>query len=168
MTARSLTLASGLAVLLASPAFAQTTTPTTPANPAPSSPGTMLPGNAPPAPGATTPTDATGSATGMFYSMPAGAMQWRASDIMGKAVYNRANERIGEVNELIVDKDGRIAAAIIGVGGFLGIGERNVAVNFSTMQMMTENNTTRVMLDIDKTRLQQAPEFQRPSTWGRS
>ncbi len=102
----------------------------------------------------------------MWYTTPVAPGQWRASDLIGQSVYNRANERVGEVNELVLDRDGKVAAAIIGVGGFLGIGERNVAVNFSSMQTMTDaNNAMRVVLDIDRNRLRDAPEFRRPSNW---
>src|SRR5690242_467820 len=48
---------------------------------------------------------------------------WRASKLIGLKVYNEANERLGDINELIVDKTGKINAVVIGVGGFLGMGE---------------------------------------------
>jgi hypothetical protein len=46
---------------------------------------------------------------------------WRASKLMGLNVYNEANEKLGDVNELLVDKSGKISAVVIGIG-FLGIG----------------------------------------------
>jgi sporulation protein YlmC with PRC-barrel domain len=52
----------------------------------------------------------------------------RASKIMGKSVYNLNNENIGEVNDLIIDNGKTIKAIVVGVGGFLGMGERNVAL----------------------------------------
>jgi sporulation protein YlmC with PRC-barrel domain len=115
----------------------------------------------------TTPSDTTGSVTGMWYTTPVTANQHRASDLINKSVYNRANERVGEVNELVLDQNGQVVAAIIGVGGFLGIGERNVAVNFNQLQMMNDNNTMRIVVNADKAQLQQAPEFRRPDTWRR-
>ena len=45
--------------------------------------------------------------------------KWRASKLMGLDVYNEANEKLGDVNELILDKDGKVSAVVIGVGGFL-------------------------------------------------
>ncbi|HZH53153.1 MAG TPA: PRC-barrel domain-containing protein [Microvirga sp.] len=67
---------------------------------------------------------------------------WRASQLDGVNVYNQNNERIGEVDDVLVDKSGRIEAVVIGVGGFLGIGERRVAVPFNALQwQMQEQNT---------------------------
>jgi sporulation protein YlmC with PRC-barrel domain len=55
----------------------------------------------------------------------------RASKLIGTNVVNTANETVGEINDIILSKDGKAAALIVGVGGFLGIRERDVAVNFS-------------------------------------
>lgn len=63
---------------------------------------------------------------------------WRASKLMGMAVYNQANEKLGEVNELIVDPAGKVSAVVIGVGGFLGMGEHDVAVSMSQLTV-TDN-----------------------------
>ena len=169
---RSLVLASGFAALLAAPAFSQSTTPTPPSSPPPSNPAPTMttpnagasPGTMAPAPGAPM---TTGSATGMWYTAPITTGQHRASDLINQSVYNRANERVGEVNELLLDQNGQVVAAIIGVGGFLGIGERNVAVNFNQLQMVNDNNTMRLVVNADKAQLQQAPEFRRPDNWRR-
>ena len=60
---------------------------------------------------------------------------WRASKLMGLDVYNEANEKLGDVNELILDKDGKINAVVIGVGGFLGMGEHDIAVYHGQAQI---------------------------------
>src|SRR5580700_8772400 len=54
--------------------------------------------------------------------------QWRASKMIGLNVYNNDNEKIGDISELIVDRNGKVAAVVVGAGGFLGIGERDVAI----------------------------------------
>jgi len=54
--------------------------------------------------------------------------EWRSSKLIGVDVYNEANEKIGAVEDLIVDKSGRVENVILGVGGFLGMGEHYVAV----------------------------------------
>jgi sporulation protein YlmC with PRC-barrel domain len=64
--------------------------------------------------------------------------QWRATKISGLDVYNNNNENIGEINELIVNREGKIESVVIGVGGFLGIGERNVAVPFDQVKWVDE------------------------------
>lgn len=59
---------------------------------------------------------------------------WRASKLVGVNVYNENNDKIGDINEVMVDKDGKVDAVVIGVGGFLGIGEHNVAVPFDSLR----------------------------------
>jgi sporulation protein YlmC with PRC-barrel domain len=57
--------------------------------------------------------------------------QWRARKMMGLNVYNNDNEKIGDIAELILDRSGKVEAVVVGAGGFLGIGERDVAVPYS-------------------------------------
>jgi sporulation protein YlmC with PRC-barrel domain len=59
------------------------------------------------------------------------AGQWRTSKMVGLNVYNNNNEKIGDISELIVDRTGKLEAAVIGVGGFLGLGQRDVAVPYA-------------------------------------
>ncbi|WJR77059.1 PRC-barrel domain-containing protein [Bradyrhizobium sp. NP1] len=59
---------------------------------------------------------------------------WRASKVIGLKVYNDNNENVGSINDLLVDKSGNIKAAVIGVGGFLGVGEHLVAVSFDKLK----------------------------------
>jgi len=134
------------------PALAQTTAPTNP-NPG-SAAGTMQPG-----PAASSPhgpadnnmgsSNSMGSSSSMN-SSTAGvqntaanapqfltheqADQWRASKLMGVDVYGPDNAKIGDINELIVNKSGTLEGVVIGVGGFLGIGAKNVAVPFTALQ----------------------------------
>jgi sporulation protein YlmC with PRC-barrel domain len=63
---------------------------------------------------------------------------WRTSKMVGLSVYNDANESIGSVNELLADKSGNIKAVVIGVGGFLGVGEHLVAVAFDKVKWVSE------------------------------
>jgi hypothetical protein len=64
--------------------------------------------------------------------------EWRASKVIGLYVYNDANERLGSINELLTDSSGKVVKAVIGVGGFLGIGESDVAVNFDQLKFVNE------------------------------
>ena len=61
---------------------------------------------------------------------------WRASKLMGLDVYNEANEKLGDVNELILDKNGKVNAVVIGVGGFLGMGEHDIAVSMDKLKFV--------------------------------
>jgi len=66
------------------------------------------------------------------------AGKWRSSKLIGVNVYNEANEKLGDINELIVDKDGKIDAVVIGVGGFLGMGEHDIAVTMDKLRFVEE------------------------------
>jgi predicted outer membrane protein/sporulation protein YlmC with PRC-barrel domain len=59
---------------------------------------------------------------------------WRLSKLKGLDVYNSNNEKIGDVNEILVDRNGKAENVVIGVGGFLGLGERDVAIPFNALQ----------------------------------
>jgi sporulation protein YlmC with PRC-barrel domain len=64
--------------------------------------------------------------------------QYRASKFVGLAIYGQDNQRIGDVNEILIDGSGNAKAVVLGVGGFLGIGEKNVAVPFSAVEWANE------------------------------
>jgi len=63
---------------------------------------------------------------------------WRTSKIVGLNVYNDNNESVGSINDLLTDKSGNIKAAVIGVGGFLGVGEHLVAVAFDQLKFVDQ------------------------------
>ena len=59
--------------------------------------------------------------------------QFRSTNLRGTRVYGANNENIGEINDVLISRTGKVAAVIIGVGGFLGIGEKDVAVPMSML-----------------------------------
>jgi hypothetical protein len=59
---------------------------------------------------------------------------WRASKVVGLNVYNDQNESIGSINDLLMDKSGNVKAAVISVGGFLGMGSHLVAISFDKLK----------------------------------
>src|SRR4029453_18696071 len=63
---------------------------------------------------------------------------WRASKLSGLNVYNEQNEKIGDISDVILDKSGKAAAVIIGVGGFLGMGEHLVSVPFDKFRWVND------------------------------
>ncbi len=63
---------------------------------------------------------------------------WRTSKVVGLNVYNEANESLGSINDLLTDKEGNIKAVVIGVGGFLGVGERLIAVPYDKVKFVNE------------------------------
>lgn len=93
-----------------------------------------------------------------FYTVKPADVQ--ASNLMGSTVYNVNNENIGEINDLVIEEGKTLRAVVIGVGGFLGIGERNVAVE-PTSLLITRNNDNddvRIVLNTTKEDLKNAPE----------
>ena len=69
-------------------------------------------------------------------SMAAG--QWRASKLIGLNVYNQQNEKLGDINEVLLDHSGKLTGVVIGVGGFLGMGEHDVLVTFDKLKWVNE------------------------------
>src|SRR6478736_260968 len=63
---------------------------------------------------------------------------WRTSKLVGLNVYNDSNESLGSINDLLTDKSGDIKAVVIGVGGFLGVGEHLVAVPLDKVKFVDE------------------------------
>ncbi|AGS20712.1 PRC-barrel domain-containing protein [Rhizobium etli] len=87
--------------------------------------------------------------------------QVSANTYIGQSVYNANNESIGSINDLIMKKDGGIVAAIVGVGGFLGIGEKNVAVPMEkiTIAQNTQDGSLKLTTSETSESLKAAPEF---------
>jgi len=63
---------------------------------------------------------------------------WRTSKVVGLSVYNDKNESLGSINDLLMDKSGNIKAVVLGVGGFLGVGEHLVAVPLDKIKFVNE------------------------------
>ena len=87
--------------------------------------------------------------------------QVSANTYIGQSVYNANHESIGSVNDLILKKDGGMVAAIVGVGGFLGIGEKNVAVPMDkiTIAQNTQDGSVKLTTSETAESLKAAPEF---------
>jgi sporulation protein YlmC with PRC-barrel domain len=63
---------------------------------------------------------------------------WRASKLVGLSVYNDNNESLGSISDMLTDKSGNIKAVVIGVGGFLGVGEHLVAVSWDKIKFVDQ------------------------------
>lgn len=107
----------------------------------------------------------TDMATGNDLIVPADAFNnakvMTASDFIGKRVYSTGGEDIGEVNDLIVTDNGAVQAVILGVGGFLGIGEKDVAVSMRAIEMQQDGNSTKLIVAASKDQLNGAPSYDR-------
>ncbi len=114
---RTLIAASATLALLSGAAFAQTTAPSTAPSVVPPTGSTMTPG--------------TSAPTGHSVS---------ADALLGKNVYGNDNAKIGEVDDVILDANGQAKQLVIGSGGFLGIGEKKIAVLYSAASWDQANN----------------------------
>ena len=101
---------------------------------------------------------ATTTDNGQFYTHRVGEM--RASKLIGAKVTNAANELVGDINEIVLGKDGKVAAVIVGVGGFLGLGEREVAISYSGLKFAKDSNNRDVItVNATKDQLKAAPTW---------
>jgi sporulation protein YlmC with PRC-barrel domain len=133
---RNLLATTALATLVATGAYAQNTT-------APAAPATPMVQEAP--------AEAVMPAEGHL-----------ATKIIGENVYNGTGqdaEKIGDVNDFVLSPDGQIEAVVVGVGGFLGIGEKNVAVNFEEMQWVDRDGDRWLVMATTKEQLEQLEAF---------
>jgi sporulation protein YlmC with PRC-barrel domain len=97
----------------------------------------------------------------------------KASELMGKNIHNREGQKIGDVSELAIDlQSGKVQFALVSFGGFLGIGEKLVAVPFQLFQPGPKGEY--LVLDVPKEKLEQAPKFDKDKwpdmndeKWGR-
>lgn len=74
-------------------------------------------------------------------------------------VYDPQNNKIGQIMDVLVSPDGKVDSLIVGVGGFLGAGEKDVAVDFHAITRTTKNNSIYLTMNTSKDALQSAPGF---------
>jgi len=187
MKHRNLIAASILALSIPGFAIAQTTTPTPtvdqPSQSQPATPDVTLPENKTtqqpmpsdnttaeqPAPtdqnksSAEAPATTAGSSVIVSEAALSGIQPWTANEFIGKTVYTTANENVGEINDLLFGNDGKIVGVVIGVGGFLGIGEKDVLVSLESIRMTKADgsDTVQLVVDASKEALENAPSFDR-------
>jgi sporulation protein YlmC with PRC-barrel domain len=103
---------------------------------------------------------------GVMTSIPASSRT--VTDWYKQNVYDPKDEKIGEIMDVLVSPSGQIDAAIVGVGGFLGAGEKDVAVSFNAIKATKKNDKTYLTLDTTKDALKTAPGFKydrQSTTW---
>jgi sporulation protein YlmC with PRC-barrel domain len=81
------------------------------------------------------------------------------SEFYKQSVYDAHDNKIGDVNDVLLDKNGQVSAVILGVGGFLGIGEKDVAVPFNAIQVTEKNGDRYLIMDASKQALQSATGY---------
>ena len=94
------------------------------------------------------------------------ADQLLGSTLLDTSVASPDGETIGDVQDMVISSDGQITGVVIGVGGFLGIGEKRVAMEFDRIQVQPqEGGDLLFVLDATREQLEAAPEFKRRPTW---
>ncbi|PSJ59356.1 PRC-barrel domain-containing protein [Pseudaminobacter soli (ex Li et al. 2025)] len=138
---RNLLATTAIATLLTTAAQAQNTTAPAPASPAPMSQD----------------------------NNPSGAPAMRAdghlaSNLIGETVYNSTGDdaqNIGKVKDLVISPNGMVESLVVGVGGFLGLGEKNVAVNYGDADQAEQNGKRWLVVNASKDQLKALPDFDR-------
>jgi sporulation protein YlmC with PRC-barrel domain len=103
---------------------------------------------------------------GLMTSIPANSRT--VTDWYKQNVYDPQQQKIGEIEDLLVNQSGQVEAAMVGVGGFLGAGEKDVAVSFNAIKPTKKNDKTYLTLNTTKDALKNAPGFKydrQSTTW---
>ena len=86
--------------------------------------------------------------------------QIRATQMDGSTVYDAQNQKVGDIKDIILDRDGKVAAVVLDVGAFLGIGGKNVAIGMSDLKItQDDNNKPRFTVDMTKDQLKSAQAY---------
>jgi sporulation protein YlmC with PRC-barrel domain len=139
---RNFLAATAVATMIAAGAFAQETAPQ-PAPAAPADPATPAP---------------------MEQTAVAPAEGHLATNLVGEMVYNGTGddaENIGDVNDLVIDKDGKVKSIVIGVGGFLGLGEKSVEMAYDKIEWAEREGDRWIVVAGSKEELDALPAFDR-------
>jgi sporulation protein YlmC with PRC-barrel domain len=138
---RTIMAATAVSALALTSAFAQSTTPA-------------------PAPSAATPS--TAAVTNANFIARQAPDQWLASKFRGTDVIGAKDEKIGDVGDILFDKNGTIVGYVIGVGGFLGIGSKNVAIAPASFQVVAGKDPSdyKLRLSMTKEELKAAAAFE--------
>jgi len=101
-----------------------------------------------------------------------GKDEWLASKLKGTAVLDSDNQKVGDIVDILLDKGGQVRALIVGVGGVLGVGAKEVAIELNEFREAPagDGNTAQLKVPMTKERLTQAPNFKKlpsaPATTG--
>jgi sporulation protein YlmC with PRC-barrel domain len=94
---------------------------------------------------------------------------WTVTNYYKQSVYDGSQNKIGSVDDVLIDKSGKVTGLVLGVGGFLGMGEKDVIVNFSDVHVSKkDNNNWWLTVDETKDSLKAAPGFsynRETTTW---
>ena len=153
---KSMMAASAIVMSLITPALAQGTRPTDPQHSplAQAAPAQRDPGKESPLSAAAADTAAKAGSAQIMNSVPAQSVT--VTDWYKQSVFNHSNRKIGEIKDVLLSQDGKVTALITGVGGFLGMGEKDVAVLFDAVKHTVKDGKAYLTLDTTKDALKAA------------
>src|SRR5580658_5475040 len=102
----------------------------------------------------------------LMTNVPTGSLT--VTDWYKQSVYDPSNTKIGQIMDVLVSADGKVDTLIVGVGGFLGAGEKDVAVSFNAIQKTVKDNKIYLTMNTTKDALKSAPGFKydrQQTTW---
>src|ERR1700733_14635365 len=97
------------------------------------------------------------AATDLLGTLPSGSVT--VTNWYKQSVYNPDNSKIGKVDDVLVDTSGKATALMVGVGGFLGAGEKDVAVPFDAVHLTKKDNSWYLVMDATKDTLKSAAGY---------
>lgn len=111
--------------------------------------------------GQNTGTQPAKQAKGYMESVPANGMV--ASNVIGTELRTSGGESVGEINDLIIDQNGQVVAAVVNVGSFLGMGDKHVAIDWKSVKMSGNPDDRNLRVDMTSEELQSAPSYNNPA-----
>jgi sporulation protein YlmC with PRC-barrel domain len=138
MKTKTFLTTAAVAVLIGTSAFAQS----------PATSSTMTP--------SATANSPTGSTT-VLQQIPSNATT--VTNFYKQNVYDPSDTKVGEISDVLLDRDGKVTAMIVSVGGFLGVGQKDVAVPFDAVHATKKNNSWYLVMNASKDSLKNAPGY---------
>jgi sporulation protein YlmC with PRC-barrel domain len=93
------------------------------------------------------------------FKLAQGSNEWRVANYVGKPIVNASGEKIGDVSDMLFDRSGKITTVVVGVGGFLGLGAKQVALPYEAVTYSEQNGERQIMVPLTKEALQAAPDY---------
>lgn len=148
----------------AKPEATQPAPPPEATQPAPPAPAPDAAQPAPPAPEATQPMPSAPKGAETMTAVPGDSVT--VTDYYKQNVYDTSDNTIGEISDVLLDKDGHVTAVMLSVGGFLGLGAKYVSVPFNALRMTEKDGKRYLVMDTTKDALMSAPGYQYDKTKG--
>jgi sporulation protein YlmC with PRC-barrel domain len=93
------------------------------------------------------------------FKISQGVSEWRMANYLGKPIVNASGEKIGDVSDVLFERSGKITSVVIGVGGFLGLGAKQVAIPFEAVTYREQDGDRQIIVPLTKEALQAAPDY---------